>query len=178
MRKPAWWDLGIVVLGLVLVCGATRAVAQEQAPEEGDAARVEAQQQVELARLRAQVASLEQQLARMRVELARARQAAEGTGGSGTEEGVGGGGSESVAVANVIHTGRVRSVTQQRLVLEEEGATHTLPLARDVRVLRGGQRVALRDLREGTQVRTSADLYARGNPVTRIEVLSPPGAPK
>ncbi|AKI98449.1 putative lipoprotein [Archangium gephyra] len=205
---------------------------------------LETQQRVELARLRAQVAGLEQQLAQMRVQLARTQQA-QGTGGSGqdtgtgtggsgqdtgtggggqgtgaaasstigdpnaeapngatgigysnstigysnsTAEGVGGGGAtgstantgnEGVAVAHVIHRGRVRSVTQQQLVLDEEdGGTSTLSLARDVRVTQGRQQVALRNLGEGTLVRTSADLYARGNPVTSIEVLSVPKAPK
>jgi hypothetical protein len=41
-------------------------------------------------------------------------------------------------------------------------------------VTRNGKQLALRNLSEGTLVRTSADLYARGNPVTSIEVLSAP----
>ena len=28
MRKPTWWDLGIAVLGLFLVCGAAQGMAQ------------------------------------------------------------------------------------------------------------------------------------------------------
>ncbi|HYO71219.1 MAG TPA: hypothetical protein VEU33_34575 [Archangium sp.] len=106
--------------------------------------------------------------------------------GYATAEGVGGGGTagradtdtEGVAVAHVIHRGRVRSVTQQQLVLDEEdGGSSTLPLARDVRVTQGRQQMALRNLSEGSLVRTSADLYARGNPVTSIEVLSSPKSP-
>jgi hypothetical protein len=270
MRKATWWDLGIAMLALVLVCSATQGVSQAQYPPGGSVGDVtqdsritgtsdgmgsdqglttgdttaqtgtggsgtdvtgqdtgtetqqlsalETQQRVEIARLRAQVAGLEQQLAQMRVQLART-QAAQGTGGSGqgtgtggsgtgssaiggpnaespngaagigysTDEGVGGGGTagsaadtrnEGVAVANVIHRGRVRSVNQQQLVLDEEdGGTSTLSLARDVRVTRGREQVALRNLSEGTLVRTSADLYARGNPVTSIEVLSTPNTP-
>jgi hypothetical protein len=299
MRKPTWWDLGISVLGLVLVCSAAQGVPRTQYPEGsvGDVTQdtritgtsdglgsdqglttggteaqtgtggsgtggtaqdtgtgtgtgtgtqqlsaLETQQRVEIARLRAQVAGLEQQLAQMRVQLARA-QAAQGTGGNGqgtggsgqdmgtggsgqgtggngqdmgsggsgtgssaigdpnaeaptgatgigyfTDEGTGGGGTagraadtsnEGVAVAHVIHSGRVRSVNAQQLVLEEEGGgTSTLALARDVRVTQGRQQMALRNLGEGTLVRTSADLYARGNPVTSIEVLSSPKASK
>jgi hypothetical protein len=303
MRKPTWWDLGIAVLGLVLVCSAVQGTAQVRDPEgsvgdvtqdtritgtpdgmgsdqgltpEGtgtggsgmqqgtggsatgqgtsgsrtgqgtggsgmatgqtamgqtdmgqgtagtqQASDVETQQRVEIARLRAQVAGLEQQLAQMRVQLART-QAAQGTGGSGqgtggsgqgtggsgtagigdpnaeapegatgigyaTAEGVGGGGNaggavdtgnEGVAVAHIIHRGRVRSVSQQQLVLDEEdGGTSTLPLAKNVRITQGRQQVPLRNLSEGTLVRTSADLYARGNPVMSIEVLSTPKAP-
>lgn len=290
MRKPTWWDLGISVLGLVLVCSAAQGVPRTQYPEGsvGDVTQdtritgtsdglgsdqglttggteaqtgtggsgtagtardtgtgtgtqqlsaLETQQRVEIARLRAQVAGLEQQLAQMRVQLARA-QAAQGTGGNGqdmgtggsgqgmgtggngqemgsggsgtgssavgnssaeaptgstgigyfTDEGTGGGGTagraadtsnEGVAVAHVIHRGRVRSVNAQQLVLDEEdGGTSTLSLARDVRVTQGRQQMALRNLGEGTLVRTSADLYARGNPVTSIEVLSSPKASK
>ncbi|HZH13915.1 MAG TPA: hypothetical protein VE057_06100 [Archangium sp.] len=283
MRKPTWWNLGIAVLGLVLVCSAVQGTAQAPDPEgsvgdvtqdtritgtpdgmgsdqgltpegtgtggsgmqqgaggyatgqdtsgsmtgqgtagtqQAQASDVEAQQRVEIARLRAQVAGLEQQLAQMRVQLART-QAAQGTGGSGqgtggsgqgtggsgtagigdpnaeapdgaagigyaTAEGVGGGGNaggavdtsnEGVAVAHVIHRGRVRSVSQQELVLDEEdGGTSTLSLAKNVRVTQGRQQVALRNLSEGTLVRASADLYARGNPVMSIEVLSTPEA--
>ncbi|WP_375768943.1 hypothetical protein NR798_45910 [Archangium gephyra] len=259
MRKPTWWDLGIAVLGLVLVCSAVQGAAQSPYPEGsvGDVTQdsritgtsdgmgsdqglttggtatgqgtatgtgtqqssdVEAQQRLEIARLRAQVAGLEQQLAQMRVQVARAQQAqgtggsGQGTGGSGegtgasgtagvgdtnaeapqgstgagssTAEGVGGGSTvgraadtsnEGYAVATIIHRGRVRSVSPQQLVLDEEdGGTSTLPLARDVRVTRGREQVALKNLSEGTLVRTNADLYARGNPVTSIEVLSPP----
>ena len=275
MRKPTWWDLGIAVLGLVLVCSATQGVSLAQYPEaqypegrdpEGSVGDVtqdtritgtsdgmgsdqglpagaptaqtgtggsgvdagqdtgtgtqqlsalETQQRVEIARLRAQVAGLEKQVAQMRVNLARV-QGGQGTGtdGSGTgnsavgapnaeaptgatgigystAEGVGGGGTtgtptgtatnpsnEGLAVANVIHRGRVRSVTQQQLVLdEEEGGTTTLSLAKDVRVIQGRQQMSLKNLGEGTLVRTSADLYARGNPVTSLEVLSAPKAP-
>ncbi|KFA87536.1 hypothetical protein [Archangium violaceum] len=281
MRKPTWWDLGIAVLGLVLVCSATQGVSlaqypgaqdpEEQSPEGsvGDVTQdtritgtsdgmgsdqglpttaqtgtggsgvdagqgtgtgtqqlstLEAQQRVEIARLRAQVAGLEQQLAQMRVNLARV-QAGQGTGGSGQETGTGGGGTgspavgepnaeapagatgvgsstaegvgsggtptgtptgtatnpsnnEGYAVATVIHRGRVRSVTQQQLVLDEEdGGTSTLSLAKEVRVTQGRQQMSLKNLGEGTLVRTSADLYARGNPVTSIEVLSVPKAP-
>lgn len=116
----------------------------------------------------------------------------QGTGGGGAAgigdpnaEGVGGGGraggaqatrpdtdTEGRAVANVIHTGRVRSVSPRELVLVDEGGgANTLTLSNNVRVFRGRERVSLRSLREGTFVRASADLYARGNPVTEIQVL-------
>jgi hypothetical protein len=68
----------------------------------------------------------------------------------------------------------VRSVSQQQLVLElEGGSSNALSLSRDVRVFRGRQQLSLQSLREGTLVRASADLYARGNPVTQIEVIPP-----
>ncbi|WNG13516.1 hypothetical protein [Cystobacter fuscus] len=76
------------------------------------------------------------------------------------------------ALANVLHTGRVRSVSGQQIVLAEEGGiSTTLPLASDVQVLRGRQRVSLQSLEEGTLVRTSANLSSPGNPVSRIEIL-------
>jgi hypothetical protein len=106
-------------------------------------------------------------------------------GGASVNEGVGGSGAggaqarpdtddQGYAEANVIYTGRVRSVSQQRLVLVDEGgAANTLSLAPDVRVLREGQQVSLRSIQEGSVVRASASLYTRGNPVTQIEVVPP-----
>ncbi|WP_257451946.1 hypothetical protein [Archangium lipolyticum] len=260
MRKPTWWDFGIAVLGLFLVCGATRSLAQDaqypgtgstvQQPTQGsdvpgatDAtggsgqaedtgqqttgnqqmSSVDARQLQEIARLRAEVARLQLELARMRSQLVQAQQAGgagQGVGGSGSagigdpnaeapagatglgdpnaeaparaqesgtpvNEGVGGGGAggaqarpdtdnQGYAVANVIYTGRVRSVSQQRLVLvDDAGAANTLSLAPNVRVLRQGQQVSLQSIQEGTVVRASASLYTRGNPVTEIEVVPP-----
>jgi hypothetical protein len=247
MRKPTRWDLGIALLGLFLVCGAVRSLAQDaqypgtgstmQEPAQGSdvsgtmggtggagqttdtgqqttgtqqMSSAEAWQQQEVAQLRAEVARLQLELARMRSQLAQAQQAGgagPGVGGSGAvgigdpnaeapagatasgtsvDEGVGGSGragdaqarpdtdDQGYAVANVIYTGRVRSVSQQRLVLVDEGgATNTLSLAPNVRVLREGQQVSLRNIQEGSVVRASASLYTRGNPVTQIEVVPP-----
>jgi hypothetical protein len=76
------------------------------------------------------------------------------------------------ALANVLHTGRVRSVSRQQLVIAEEaGGSSTLNLAKNVQVLRAGRPVSLDSLEEGTLVRTSANLSAPGNPVTRIDIL-------
>ncbi|WNG51658.1 hypothetical protein F0U60_51735 [Archangium minus] len=83
---------------------------------------------------------------------------------------------QGYAVAHVIHTGRVRSVSQQRLVLVDEGGiVKTLTLAPNVRVVRGGRQVALQSLTEGAVVRASGDMYARDNPVFEIQVV--PTAP-
>jgi hypothetical protein len=114
-------------------------------------------------------------------------EAPEGATGVGypTAEGVGGGGraggaqaaqqdtaNEGLAVARIIHTGRVRSVNPQQLVLDIGGGDpNVLPLTRDVRVFRGREQLTLQNLREGTLVRASADLYARGNPISQIEVI-------
>ena len=102
--------------------------------------------------------------------------AGEGVGGSGRAGGAQAArpdtDNEGTAVANIIYTGRIRSVSPEQLILDvEEGLSNNLPLARDVRVFRGRKEVAFKTLREGTFVRASADLYARGNPVVRIEVL-------
>lgn len=90
-----------------------------------------------------------------------------GTGGGGAVDAPG------YALANVLHTGRVRSVSSGQLVIDEEGGgSFTLTLSSNVRVLRGGRSASLQSLEKGMRVKTSADLYAQGNPVTRIEVLS------
>jgi hypothetical protein len=183
----------------------------------------EAQQRLAVARLRTEIARLEQQLAQTRARLSEAEsgmggsgqggsgQGGSGQGGSGTAgigdanaeapgaapgvgdvsaPGVGGGTSigtgstvgrapdnrpatsnQGYAEANVIYTGRIRSVSAQRLVLDDSGIVNTMQVAPNVRVLRDGQQVSLQSLREGTFVRASADLYAHGNPVTEIQVL-------
>jgi hypothetical protein len=111
---------------------------------------------------------------------------AEGVGGGGTGSNTGSTATrapdnrpdtsnQGYAEVNVIYTGRIRSVTAQRLVLEDSGILNTMPVAPNVRVLNEGKQVSLQSLREGTSVRVSADLYARGNPVTEIQVL--PAAP-
>lgn len=111
---------------------------------------------------------------------------AEGVGGGGTGAGTGttanrapgnrpDTSNQGYAEASVIYTGRIRSVTAQRLVLEDSGIINTMPVAPNVRVLSGGKQVSLQSLREGTSVRVSANMYAKGNPVTEIQVL--PTAP-
>src|SRR6218665_212570 len=99
------------------------------------------------------------------------------TGGSGSGNTRGASGASDTgsgfALANILHTGRVRSVSSQQLVLDEEGGgSNTLTLARDVQVLREGRPATLKSLEKGMRVKTSANLYTQGNPVTRIEVLS------
>ncbi|ATB30214.1 hypothetical protein [Melittangium boletus] len=96
------------------------------------------------------------------------------TGGSGSASGASGAddNESGYALANVLHTGRVRSVSAQRLVLDEDGGgSHTLTLSNDVEVFRAGRPTTLESLEKGMRVKTSANLYARDNPVTRIEVL-------
>jgi hypothetical protein len=102
-RRRTWWELGIVALGLFLVCGTVR--AQEagvgsqgsldaqvpvQAPGQAGAGTVaggtggsgQSAPRQEVERLRAQVARLQLQLAQVRRQLAEA-QAGQGVGGAG-----------------------------------------------------------------------------------------------
>lgn len=105
----------------------------------------------------------------------------EGANGVGRATSVGGSGSAGTApasgdsgfaLANVLHTGQVKSVTPRTLVLMgEKGSTTTLSLARDVEVLDKGRPIALGRLEAGTRVKTSAPLATPGNPVIRIEIL-------
>ena len=94
-----------------------------------------------------------------------------GTGGSGSADS---NNAPGYAAANVLHTGRVRSVSGDRLMLDEGGGGGATPLtlSSSVRVFRGTEPLSLQSLEEGMRVKTTADFYARGNPVTRIEVLS------
>lgn len=95
-----------------------------------------------------------------------------GVGGSGSAGTAPASDDSGFALANILHTGRVKSITSRSLVLtEEKGVTTTLSLAREVEVLENGRPIALGRLAEGTRVRTSAPLTEPGNPVVRIEIL-------
>jgi hypothetical protein len=153
-----------------------------QTGDSQQAANAEVQQWQEIAQLRTEVSRLQQELARMQARLSPGGETpSQGTGGGGTA-GTGDSNAaqvarpdtsgEGVAVANIILTGRVRSVSPRELVLiDEGGGSNALVLASDVRVFRGREQVSLQSLREGAFVRASADLYARDNPVTEIQLL-------
>ena len=62
-------------------------------------------------------------------------------------------GDSGFALANVIHRGRVRSVSSHQLVLADDvGGSSTLPLATTVQVTQNGRPVALGSLQEGTRM--------------------------
>jgi hypothetical protein len=102
-------------------------------------------------------------------------------------EGVGGGGragnaqpdtdDQGTALVSAIYSGKLRSITQQQVVLEgEQGeAPARYTLGRNVRVLRNGREVSWKSLKQGTLVRISSDITAPGNPVTEIQVLERAG---
>lgn len=107
-------------------------------------------------------------------------QAPAGASGVGYTSGTGQGGSgvatqnppPAIAEATVLQTGRVRSVDTRQLILEDDaGNSFPVPLAQGVHVFKGRQQMALDKLTPGKWVRTSADLYTPGKPVTRIDVL-------
>ncbi|WNG22917.1 hypothetical protein F0U62_01915 [Cystobacter fuscus] len=174
--------------------GGTQSQAEAEAQQRLEVARLRtqvAQLQQQLARMRTQLAQAESKQP--------ASSSEQGVGGSGRTSAIGDPNAEApkgatgigsptsigsptgaapaddnsgYALANVLHTGRVRSVSGQQIVLAEEGGVSTtLPLASNVQVLRGRQRVSLQSLEEGTLVRTSANLSDPGNPVSRIEIL-------
>jgi hypothetical protein len=219
-RKRTWVELGIVALGLLLVCSSAGVGADQpllaqasppeqtgEAAEPGQAGRAGevAELWKSMARLQAEVARLQAEVAQLRALLAGGGPGVGGAGEAGIgdpaaeaevgatglgdpmAEGVGGGGRAGTAtrdtddqgtvVANVMVTGRVRSVSARQIVLlAEEGEDDeplTLPLARDVRVLRDGRSVGLKALQEGMRVQASANLLAPDSPVTEILVLPP-----
>jgi hypothetical protein len=75
------------------------------------------------------------------------------------------------AVVDAIFTGTVRSVSDTRLVLTDEGEQMTLTLGEQTRVFRDGQRIAARELEAGTRVRVTVDLTYRRDLVTEIVAL-------
>ena len=172
-----------------------------QGPAAGDATQwwnTVTQLRAEVAQLRQEVAQLRQEVERIRLQAPRVGSAGEaepGTGGSGAGEAPGGGGPAGGGEAtggggpaggtrarepgradvSVRYTGRVRSVSSRQLVLEgDQGGRWTLPLASKVQVERDGQPLSLQALRQGMRVQAQADLYAPGEPVSQVVVLSPP----
>ncbi|XXF78597.1 hypothetical protein P2318_02230 [Myxococcaceae bacterium GXIMD 01537] len=127
-----------------------------------------AEVQQEVAQLRAEVARLQKELADMR--------RTEGTGGSG-----GAADTEDVAVASVEFVGRVQDVSRRRVnvVDRESGDTYVLLVDEDTRALRGGRRIPVRSLREGSTVRASYDLVSGEAVATRIQEMprTRPAAP-
>ncbi|WP_309897384.1 hypothetical protein [Archangium sp.] len=85
----------------------------------------------------------------------------EGVGGSGRAGGAQAArpdtANEGTAVANIIYTGRIRSVSPEQLILDvEEGLSNNLPLARDVRVFRGRKEVAFKTIPFKVKERTAS----------------------
>ena len=185
MRKRTWLEIGIAALGLLLVCASVEVVAQAQRPGQEPAPGAVTQQQAlgseaeqwqAISQLNAQVLALQRQVELLEARLEAVGAASPGVGGAGTA-GIEGElpAEPGTSMVDVIFSGSVRSVSQQQLVLVDEGGDAlTIPLARDVRVFRDGRGVALRTLEEGAQVRAVADMLIPGNPVTEIVVLPSP----
>lgn len=119
--------------------------------------------QVQLAWLRAEVE-------RLRAECMEGRRAGEGTGtgGSGAQQEP-----EAQPVASVSFVGRVEDVSPRSIEIidRETGLPYVLQVTEDTRVQRGGRRISVTRIQEGSQVRASYELISGENHATEIEVL-------
>lgn len=154
--------------------------------------------------LRTEVTQLRQEVARLRAQVAdtgtggSGTAGQQGTGGSGTAgaaQGTGGSGTaqgasdvpptgsgvpapQGTAVVNAVYTGVVSAVSEQRVVIRrEDGTPLTLGTDAQTRVFRDGQRIAVRQLEKGEQVRAVVDLVDDDKTV-EIAVQQPAAAPE
>jgi len=103
---------------------------------------------------------------RLEATLSRITGPEEGTGGSGVNL-------ESYPVASTVVVGRVSAVRRGAVEVmdRETNSPYLLALSDSTRVLRDGERVSVRQLREGARVRASVDLVGGDTVARRVEVL-------
>jgi hypothetical protein len=159
-----------------------------------EASSVELRQSV--LQLQGEVARLRQELAQVRAELANVTGRNIGAGGAG-QAGVGGAGQAGVAptaapagasaqrdtqaggtddpgaaVVHALYTGKVRSVSDQQLVLQDDsGQPFTVELGAQTRFISKGQRISAQQLKQGTSVRATVDLLSGRNQAIEVTTL-------
>lgn len=130
----------------------------------------------EVAMLRSDVLRLQRQVNGMS---AKQKGATNGTGGSGasSEDNTPKVDPAKTVVANVVMRGQVTSTSPQRIVVRdaETGDLYNLRVGQNTQVLHGGKRIAVQNLREGTSVQASYNLFGDGHSAaTRIQVAPRP----
>ncbi|WP_342376733.1 hypothetical protein NVS55_35965 [Myxococcus stipitatus] len=128
----------------------------------------------EVAMLRSDVLRLQRQVNGLS---AKQQGAHNGTGGSGADDAnkdnTSNADPSKTVVANVVMRGQVTSTSAQRIVVRdsETGDLYNLRVGQNTQVLHGGKRIALQNLREGTSVQASYNLFGDGHSAaTRIQV--------
>jgi len=124
--------------------------------------------QVELARLRAEVDRLREELKDAKGAPRGSRREETGTGGSGTQRE-----QETLPIASAIFEGRVKNVSGRSIEIidRETGEPYVLRVTKDTRARSGDQRIPVTRIREGSEVRASFDLISGGTYATQIDVL-------
>lgn len=76
------------------------------------------------------------------------------------------------AVVHAIYRGKVRSVSNQQLVLlDESGQPFTVELGAQTRFISKGQRISAQQLKQGTRVRATVDLLSGRNQAIEVATL-------
>ncbi|WP_338863341.1 hypothetical protein [Myxococcus stipitatus] len=131
----------------------------------------------EVAMLRSDVLRLQRQVNGLSSKQKGATNDTRGTGGSGpgasSEDNTPKVDPAKTVVANVVMRGQVTSTSPQRIVVRdaETGDLYNLRLGQNTQVLHGGKRIEVQNLREGTSVQASYNLFGDGHSAaTRIQV--------
>jgi hypothetical protein len=124
--------------------------------------------QVELARLRAEVDRLREELKDAKGARRSVKKEESGTGGSGTQRA-----QEAQPIASAIFEGRVKSVSRRSIEVidRETGEPYILRVTKGTRARSGNQRIPVTGIREGSEVRASFDLISGDTYATQIDVL-------
>lgn len=78
----------------------------------------------------------------------------------------------SLAVAHAIFTGKVRSVSDQELVLQDDhGKPFTVELGTQTRFISKGQRISAQQLKQGTRVRATVDMLSGHKQAMEVTTL-------
>jgi hypothetical protein len=124
------------------------------------------------------VAQLRAEVQRLQAEVDRLRGAGgTGTGGAGTAGSAPAADPNETVVASVELRGQVASVSKDRINVRdaETGDLYSLMVGDKTRATRGGQRISVENIREGTPVAASFNYIADGDSyATRIQVFPSP----
>lgn len=103
-----------------------------------------------------------------------------GTGGTGSTGGTGApaaakpsapGASPGIAVVDAIYRGKVRSVSDKEVVIDNDGSRLPLEISTQTRIVRDGEPIRVTELQEGERVRATVNLVGRSH-TREIAVLT------
>ncbi|NNC18989.1 hypothetical protein HJC22_25060 [Corallococcus exiguus] len=94
-----------------------------------------------------------------------------GTGAPSTAKPSAPGASQGVAVVDAIYRGKVRSVSDTVVVIDNDGSRLPLEISTQTRVVRDGEDIGVTELKEGERVRATVNLVGRSH-TREIAVLT------
>ncbi|RKG63646.1 hypothetical protein D7V80_29890 [Corallococcus sp. CA054B] len=94
-----------------------------------------------------------------------------GTGAPATAKPPAPGAQQGVAVVDAIYRGKVRSVSDKEVVIDNEGTRLPLEISTQTRIVRDGEDIGVTELKEGERVRATVNLVGRSH-TREIAVLT------